>query len=163
MKIATSILSASDRITCLKLLDNTTTDYIHIDAMDNKFVPNYQLPVKEVNKLRKYSQKPFDIHLMVEDAITYIHQLNIDNIKSITFHLEIKQNIDKIIDLIKSHNYEVGLAIKPRTDINLIDKYIDKIFKQYTGYSTNPNNLSSSLPVPKSKSLQPEKISPLSC
>lgn len=129
MKIATSILSASDRIKCINDLNKTDTDYIHIDAMDKKFVPNYQLPVKEVNKLGKYTKKPFDIHLMVEDAISYIHHLNVTNIKSITVHLEIKQNIDKIIKLIKSLNYEVGIAIKPNTDINLIDKYINKIDK----------------------------------
>lgn len=129
MKISTSILSSNDRNKCINDLNNTTTDYIHIDAMDNKFVPNYQLPVKEVNKLGKSTKKPFDIHLMVDDNITYIHNLHVDNIKSITFHIETKQNIEKIIKLIKSQNYEVGIAIKPNTDINLIDKYLDKIDK----------------------------------
>ena len=57
MKISTSILSSDDRITCIKKLNMTNTDYIHIDAMDNIFVPNYQLPSEEVNELCKYSQK----------------------------------------------------------------------------------------------------------
>lgn len=129
IKIATSILSSKNRIESTKKLNNTNTDYIHIDVMDNKFVPNYQLPLDEVNKLASYSQKPFDIHLMMEDPEAYIRGLKINNIDCITIHLEINKNIYKLIDLIKSLGYEVGLAIKPRTDLNLIDKYINNIDK----------------------------------
>ena len=128
-KISTSILSSDDRINCVKKLNNTATDYIHIDAMDNIFVPNYQMPVEEVNELGKYTQKPFDIHLMVTDPETYIDNLNITNIKAITFHLEIDKDINYLINKIKSLNYEVGLAIKPNTNLNSIDKYLYKIDK----------------------------------
>ena len=127
IKISTSILAATDRIESIKNLNNTTTDYIHIDVMDGKFVPNYQLPVNEVNDLAKYANKEFDIHLMVEDPETYIKAIKINNTKAITIHLEIEKDIDHLISLIKSYNYEVGIAIKPNTDINLIDKYIQKI------------------------------------
>ena len=129
MKISTSILSSTDRIKCIKELNDTTTDYIHIDVMDNKFVPNYQLPVKEVNELGLYTKKPFDIHLMIEDPLTFIKNLHVKNIKSITIHLEINKDIEEIINIIKSLKYEVGIAIKPNTDINLIDKYINNIDK----------------------------------
>lgn len=129
MKIATSILSSNDRIKCIKELNTTTTDYIHIDVMDNIFVPNYQLPIDEVNKLGQYSQKPFDIHLMIINPIEYINKLTINNIKCITIHLEINENIDKIIEIIKNKGYEVGIAIKPNTNLDLIDNYINKIDK----------------------------------
>ena len=129
IKIATSILSSKNRIECIKKLNKTTTDYIHIDVMDNIFVPNYQLPIEEVNQLGIYSTKPFDVHLMIENPKEFITKLNIKNIKSITIHLEINKDIDELINLIKSHNYQVGLAIKPNTDINKIDKYINKIDK----------------------------------
>ena len=129
IKIATSILSSKDRLECIKNLNSTTTDYIHIDVMDGIFVPNYQLPIDEVNKLGSISEKPFDIHLMVNNPNNYINNLNIKNIKAITIHLEINENINKLIDLIKSRGYEVGIAIKPNTNINLIDKYINKIDK----------------------------------
>lgn len=129
MEIATSILNAKDRIKSIKLLNNTATDYIHIDVMDNKFVPNYQLPVEEVNELGKYTKKPFDIHLMVENPQDFINNLNVSYIKCITIHLEINKNIDDIINIIKEKKYQVGLAIKPNTNINLIDKYLDRIDK----------------------------------
>ena len=128
IKIATSILSSKDRIASIKMLNDTDTDYIHIDVMDNKFVPNYQLPPEEVNELSKYSKKKFDIHLMVEDPIEYINKLKCKNIiKSITIHVEINKNIDNLIKIIKKKGYNVGLAIKPNTKIEELNKYFDKI------------------------------------
>ncbi len=129
MKLSTSILSSTDRVSCINKLNNTTTDYIHIDVMDNIFVPNYQLPIDEVNKLGNYTKKDFDIHLMMADPITFIEKLKVKNVNSITIHLEIKKDLNKLISLIKSLNYEVGIAINPKTDINRIDKYLDKIDK----------------------------------
>ena len=127
MKISTTILTAKDRIASVKLLNKTDTDYIHIDVMDNIFVPNYQMPIDEVNNLLKVTEKPFDIHLMVEDPESFIKNLDKGNIDSITIHLEIKKDIDHLINLIKSYNYHVGIAIKMDTDPDLLDKYLDKI------------------------------------
>ena len=127
MKISTTILTAKDRVASVKMLNNTDTDYIRIDVMDNIFVPNYQLPVNEVNELLKITKKPFDIHLMVENPEPFIKKLDKGNIDSITIHLEIKQDIDYLIDLIKSYGYRVGIAIKMDTDTNQLDKYLDKI------------------------------------
>ena len=128
IKVSTSILSTKDRIESIKKLNATTTDYIHIDAMDNIFVPNYQLPVEETNKLAKYSKKKLDIHLMVEDPIQYINKLDTNKlINNITFHIEINEDIDKVIDLIRQKGYHVGIAIKPNTNMKDLDKYLDKI------------------------------------
>lgn len=127
IKIAPSILNANNRIESIQKLNKTNCDFVHIDIMDNKFVPNYQLPPQEVKELAKYSNKLFDIHLMVEDPEEYINSLNIKNIYNISFHIEVKKDITKIINIIKRKNITVGLAIKPNTSINLIDKYLDKI------------------------------------
>ena len=129
MKIATSILNAKNRLECIKKLNNTQTDYIHIDTMDGHFVPNYQLPIEEVNNLEKISTKPFDVHLMVDNPIPYINDLDYDKIKCLTFHIEVTEDIHSIINLIKEHHIEVGLAIKPKTDINLLKEYINEIDK----------------------------------
>ena len=127
LKIATSILSSKDRIESIKKLNNTTTDYIHIDVMDNIFVPNYQLPSNEVNELSTISNKKFDIHLMVEDPLKYIKELTCNNIYNITFHIEINKDIDKLISIIKDKGYNVGIAIKPNTKIEVLNKYLNKI------------------------------------
>lgn len=127
IKISTSILSSKDRINSIQKLNNTNSDYIHIDAMDNEFVPNYQFPIEEIKELSKYSSKPLDIHLMVANPKKYINSLDIKNIYNITIHIEINKNIDSIIELIKEKNCSVGLAIKPNTPLNLIDKYLNKV------------------------------------
>lgn len=127
LKIAPSILTSSNRIESIKKLNNTDCSFIHIDVMDNKFVPNYQLPIEEVIELSKISTKKFDIHLMVEDPVEYINSLKINNIYNISFHIEINKDIDKIIRLIKSKGYSVGLAIKPNTPLELLDKYLNDV------------------------------------
>ena len=129
MKIATSILSANDRKKCIDELNKTISDLIHIDVMDNKFVPNYQMPINEVNELGLYTKKPFDIHLMMEDPMTFIDKLDVKNTNSITIHLEINKDLNKIIDTIKTRGYLAGIAIKPNTDLKLIEPYINKIDK----------------------------------
>ena len=128
IKISTSILSAKDRIKSIKILNSTNTNYIHIDTMDNKFVPNYQLPIDEINELAKYSRKKFDIHLMTEDPMEYIKRIKCNNIiNNITFHIEIKQDINNIINAIKTKGYKVGIAINPDTPLDTLDKYLNKI------------------------------------
>lgn len=131
IKIATSILSSKDRVDSIKKLNNTHTDYVHIDVMDGLFVPNYQLPVSEVNKLGHLSNKLFDIHLMMEEPEAFIEHLSITNIDCITFHIEIdpEQNISDLVNMIRKKGYKTGLAIKPNTDMSLLDKYLDIIDK----------------------------------
>ena len=129
IKIATSILNSEDKIESIKKLNNTNTDYIHIDVMDNEFVPNYSLPVSVVNELSKYTNIPFDIHLMVNNPEDFIKNLTAKNTICITIHIEINKDLHNLIKLIKSYNYQVGLAIKPNTNINTLDEYINEIDK----------------------------------
>lgn len=131
IKISTSILSSTNRIDSINKLNNTNTDYIHIDVMDGKFVNNKQFTIKEIIELSKTSNKKLDIHLMVNNPIKYIKKIiHLDNIEYITFHLEINKNKNKLINYIKKHNKKCGIAIKPNTkinDINKYSKYIDLI------------------------------------
>lgn len=127
IKISTSILSSKNRKESIKLLNKTNCDYIHIDVMDNKFVPNYQFSLEEINEMLSLSTKKIDIHLMVEDPLNYINKISNNNIEYITIHYEINKNIDNIIKIIKNKGYKAGLAIKPNTNIEEINTYINKI------------------------------------
>ena len=130
LKISTSILSSKNRIKSIIELNETTTDYIHIDVMDNKFVHNFQFSINEIQKLSRFSNKLFDVHLMVNEPEKYIEELvNNKNIDSITFHIEIEKNINHLIRLIKSHGIEVGIAINPNTNLNTLSKYLKNIDK----------------------------------
>ena len=125
VKISTSILSSNNRQE--KKLNSTTTEYIHIDSMDGKFVNNYQMPIEEIIELNKISNKPFDVHLMVENPEEYINNLKNLNIEYITIHLEINKDIKDLINQIKKLNYKVGLSIKPNTKIEEIIPYLKDI------------------------------------
>ena len=127
LKISTSILASNNRIDSIHKLNNTNTDYIHIDTMDGLFVPNKQMPIEEIIELEKVSTKPLDVHLMVENPEEYIKYLNNKNIEYITIHIEINKDINKLINIIKSLNYKVGISIKPNTNIDTLIPYLDKI------------------------------------
>ena len=127
MKISTSILSAKDRIEAINKLNKTNTDYLHIDVMDGKFVPNYQMPINEILEYEKISEKKLDVHLMVDNPEEYISKLDNKNIEYITIHYEIDKDLDYLIDLIKNKGYKPCLSIKPNTSETLIYNYLDKI------------------------------------
>lgn len=127
MKISTSILSAEDRVEAIKKLNNTNTDYIHIDVMDGKFVPNYQMPLKEIIEYERISKKKLDIHLMVENPEEYIKKLTKKNIEYITIHYEINKDLHKIINMIKQKGYKPCISIKPNTNETLIYPYLNKV------------------------------------
>ena len=127
LKISTSILASDNRIESIKKLNNTNSDYIHIDTMDGIFVPNTQIPINEIIEFEKISNKPLDIHLMVENPEEYITKLKNKNIDYITIHIEINKYINKLINMIKSLNYKVGISVKPNTNIDTLLPYLDKI------------------------------------
>ena len=127
MQISTSILNSNNREESVKKLNFTKTKYIHIDVMDGIFVSNTEFSIEEIKKINNISKKKLDIHLMVENPISYIEKLNNLNIKYITFHSEVEKDINSIIEEIKSLGYKVGLAIKPNTKVKEIVNYLSKI------------------------------------
>lgn len=125
MKLSTSILNMKKDKEHLNNLNNTTTDYIHLDIMDGVFVNNESDMFEFINN--NDIKKPLDIHLMVEDTLSYIEKYSKLKPNNITIHYEIKSNLLESINLIKEKDIKVGLAINPKTDINEIEKYLDKI------------------------------------
>lgn len=128
MELSVSILKSKDKKEMAKLLNNSNSTYTHIDVMDGLFVSQKNFRVEEIKELSTLSKKKLDVHLMVEDPITYIDNLSdLSNIEYITIHLEIDKDIKKILTQIKSHGFKAGLSIKPNTDIKLLLPYLDYI------------------------------------
>ncbi len=120
MLLSTSILSIKDK-NRFKEIDETTTDFIHVDVMDGKFVDNYN-DYEQLN-----FNKKLDVHLMVEDVINYIKKYEKFHPYFITFHVEINQDVKKIINYLKEKNIKVGLSIKPDTDLKKIIPFLEYI------------------------------------
>lgn len=128
MKISTSLLDSSDRISSVEKLNFTGISYLHIDVMDGKFVNNVQFQdMDEIKRINEVSLVKLQVHLMVEDVSSYLDRFYGLNIESITFHLEIEQDILMNIDKVHDMGYRCGIAICPDTDIQLIYPYLDKI------------------------------------
>lgn len=127
MKISTSFLSSNNIPKALKILNDTDTDYIHVDVMDGKFVKNKTMPFKEMKNIYKFTSKRLDIHLMVLKPKKYIKDYALLNTEYLTIHLEIKEDVLPLLELIKSYGIKCGLSIKPSTDPEELRPYLKEV------------------------------------
>ena len=123
-KISASFLSSKDIPRDLVKLNDTDVDFIHVDIMDGKFVKNKTMPFSEMKYIYKYTSKRLDVHLMVEDPSNYIPLYAELNTECITIHVEIEEDIQKDLELIKSYSIKCGLAINPDTKVKELIPYL---------------------------------------
>ena len=124
MLISTSFLSSNNIPKDLKKLDETSTDYIHVDIMDGKFVKNKTMPFSEMKNIYKYTSKRLDVHLMVKDPEKYINNYSTLNTEYITIHVELLSDIEKYLKQIKDYGIKCGLSLKPDTPVKELVPYL---------------------------------------
>lgn len=127
MRVSASFLSSKNPAQDLMKLNETDVDYIHVDIMDGKFVPNKTMPFSEMRNIYKYTSKRLDVHLMVENPKEYIPLYAELNTEYITIHVEIDEDIMEALEMIKSYSIKAGLSIKPNTKISELVPYLPYI------------------------------------
>ena len=108
-------------------INESRAEYIHFDVMDGDFVPNLTFGPQFISNLRSYSNKIFDVHLMINRVEKFIDNYIEAGSDIISFHVEIKDDIKSLISRIKKNNIKCGIAIKPKTPWNKIQPYLDDI------------------------------------
>ena len=127
MEVSTSILSVK-KDNCIQTfynLETAGTDYFHIDVMDGRFVENNtaDLMIEYAEYLNSITNIPLDVHLMVEDVMSYIKSFLSFEPRNITVYYEAAKNIKELLEwisFIKENNCKVGISVKPNTEIEKI-------------------------------------------
>ena len=129
IKISPSILSAdfSKLGSEMQNLEKAKADLIHIDVMDGHFVPNITIGPEVINKLRKYTSLPFDVHLMISPVHNFIKNFADAGADIITIHPEATNDLESSIKKIKSYNKKVGISLNPETSLDKLNNVLDKI------------------------------------
>lgn len=139
VKIAPSILSANfaDLGQHITRLHNSEADIIHIDVMDGNFVPNISFGIPVIKAIRSYTDKLFDVHLMIEEPSRYIEDFVKAGADIITIHYEAERHLDRTINYIKSFGIKAAVALNPATPVSSL-KHILKDLDMVLIMSVNP-------------------------
>ncbi|MGL4875674.1 MAG: ribulose-phosphate 3-epimerase [Clostridium sp.] len=129
ISIAPSILSADFAKLGeeIKVLDKSNAEYIHIDVMDGNFVPNITFGPSVVKAIRKYTDKIFDVHLMIENPGAFVDEFIEAGADIITIHYEADRHIDRTIGYIKSKGIKAGVVLNPGTPVSVLKDLVKSL------------------------------------
>ena len=152
VKIAPSLLSA-DFGRLKEEIDDLAAggaDLLHLDVMDGHFVPNITFGPFIVEAIRRLTDLPLDVHLMIEDPLAYGPQFAKAGADIVTFHAEVDQDPGEVIDAIKQAGARPGMVVNPDTDIEKLAPWLDRcamvlvmsVFPGFSGQKFIPEVLS---------------------
>ncbi|MFC2012896.1 ribulose-phosphate 3-epimerase [Chloroflexota bacterium] len=129
VKLAPSILSADFSRLGEQVAEATKAgaDYIHVDVMDGCFVPNITIGAQVVRAIRRWTNLPLDVHLMVEDAESQIEQFADVGTDILTVHVEDSPHIHRVVAKIKERGVKVGVALNPGTPLEALGEVLPSL------------------------------------
>ena len=129
MKISPSILSADfTRLADeLALIEEAGADYVHVDVMDGRFVPNITIGPFVVEAIKRATSLPLDVHLMIEEPERYIPDFAKAGSSIITVHVEATAHLHKAVQMIKEHGARAGVTLNPATPVETLTEIMDEV------------------------------------
>jgi len=129
VKIAPSILSADfaklgDEV---RMLEDGGADWLHIDVMDGRFVPNLTFGAKVIETVRRCSSLPLDVHLMVVEPERYFDDFANAGASGMTIHAEVSPHLDRQLTRIREVGCAAGVSLNPSTSITAVEDVLDKL------------------------------------
>ena len=127
--IAPSLLAADftrlDRD--VAMVEQSRADWLHLDVMDGRFVPNISFGMFIVQAIRKISAKPLDVHLMIVEPERYIEQFRAAGADIITVHYEACHHLHRTLQQIKDTGAKAGVALNPHTSVELLEDVLEDL------------------------------------
>ncbi len=129
VKIAPSILSADFANLERDIQRIADADYVHVDVMDGVFVPNISIGIPVVASIRKVTELPLDVHLMIVEPGRYVEQFCDAGADLVTLHVEsdTESNLLDAIDKIHAKGKKAGVVLKPKTPAEAVLPFLEKV------------------------------------
>lgn len=105
----------------IEMLNKSECDWLHVDVMDGLFVPNISFGQPVVKHIKKYAQKPLDVHLMIEDPGRYVQSFREAGADILTVHYEACRHHDRVLHAIKDAGMQCGLVLNPSSPVGLLE------------------------------------------
>lgn len=129
IKISPSILSAdfTKLASELKALEDAGADYVHVDVMDGRFVPNITIGPFIVEAIKRATRLPLDVHLMIEEPERYIADFAKAGSDIITVHVEATRHLHKTVQMIKEFGKKAGVTLNPATPVYALQEVMGDV------------------------------------
>lgn len=111
----------------LEMISSSQADWLHVDIMDGRFVPNISFGQNIVNTMKKHCTKPLDVHLMIVEPEKYISSFIDAGAEVITFHIEATNHVHRVVQSIKERGIKAGVAMNPHTSVDLLDDVLEDL------------------------------------
>ncbi len=118
-------------------LERAGIDYLHVDIMDGSFVPNITLGFDLINAIKKITDIPLDVHMMVNEPSKFIDMMNLGENDILCVHYESEMHIARTLEKIKAKGVKAGLAINPGTPVESL-RYLTELIDMALVMTVNP-------------------------